>query len=104
MTKPQTSNFPAAVGQKTKAFEWQAVPHHQVKIAAQILGVSVALVYAKLHEGELRAVKLAGRTLVTTESLLAFLATAEPWTPDPAKSERFRALRKGTYAPKSSAA
>jgi len=41
----------------------------------------------------LRAVKLGGKTLITTESILEFLGRAEPWSPNlgkiaPAKRAR----------------
>ena len=61
---------------------WQALPYQPVARTAAITGRSPAHVYALLKSGTLRAVKLAGKTLVTTESIVELLAGAQPWSPD----------------------
>lgn len=68
---------------------WRDRPHLQLQTAAEIAGVSEASLYRFASEGLLTFVRLAGRTLVETPSLLAFIARAEPWTP----SERGAAAR-----------
>ena len=62
--------------------QWQNISVHPVKRAAVIIGASEAQVYALLKSGELGATRLAGKTLVLTNSLIAFLGTAKPWEPD----------------------
>jgi hypothetical protein len=64
---------------------WQAIPYHPVARTAAITGRSEANVNDLLSSGALRAVELAGKTLVTTESIVDFLAQARPWSPDHAK-------------------
>jgi hypothetical protein len=60
---------------------WRDVPHHPVKRAGAILGVSGSQVYKFVHEGRLHVVKSTGKTQITTESMLALQANAKPWTP-----------------------
>jgi hypothetical protein len=62
--------------------QWQNISVHPVKRAAVIIGASEAQVYALLKTGELQATRLAGKTLVLTNSLIAFLGTAKPWELD----------------------
>jgi hypothetical protein len=61
---------------------WQGVPLHPVKRASGIIGASDSQTYALLKTGELTAVTLGGKTLVTTASLVNFLAKAQPWRPN----------------------
>jgi hypothetical protein len=61
---------------------WTQIPHHPVQRAAGILGCSPSQVYNCLNDQRLKGVRLGGRTLVTTESILALLAKAKPWVPD----------------------
>lgn len=58
-------------------------------VAADILGVSRASVYALEAKGSLSFSRLAGRTLVAVESLKALIDRAEPW----AASERGKEAR-----------
>ena len=48
---------------------WQAVPYQPVARTAAITGRSQAHVYTLIKSGGLRAVKLAGKTLITTDSI-----------------------------------
>lgn len=73
---------------------WQSVPYQPTRRAGAILGVSQAQIYKLLHAGDVDGVKIAGRTLIATESLVKVLAAAQPWRPDPAKSARISTLRK----------
>lgn len=68
-------SFPAAV-------PWDDRPNNTVSVAASLINSSRAQVYVLAKNGQLDMVKLAGRTLVTTESLRRFLATAVPYRPD----------------------
>jgi hypothetical protein len=72
---------------------WQSVPHHTVKTAALLLGCSPGKVYAELHAGHLIGIKLAGKTLITTASIVDFIATAQPWRPDPVRAGHISRLR-----------
>ena len=76
---------------------WSAIPHHQMTPASRIAGVSEGSLYRAAEEGRLKLVRLAGRTLVETESLKAFIASAEPWTPSDrgaaARAKRSEAAR-----------
>jgi hypothetical protein len=61
---------------------WQTLPYQPVARAAAITGRSPAHVYALVKSGTLRAVKLAGKTLITTESIVELLGGAQPWSPN----------------------
>lgn len=63
------------------AVRWQDRPYQQVAIASEIAQVSEATLYKAAKEGLLTFVRLSGRTLVDTPSLVAFLSRAEPWVP-----------------------
>jgi excisionase family DNA binding protein len=62
--------------------DWQKLPFHPIRRACAVIGASEARVYALLKTGELTAVKLGGKTLVRTSSLIDYLAKAQPWQPD----------------------
>ena len=72
---------------------WRDVPHHPVQRTGAILGISGSQVYKLLHEDRLRAVKVAGKTQITTESMLALQAEAEPWKPDGLRVAKANATR-----------
>jgi hypothetical protein len=72
---------------------WQGVPVHPVKRASSIIGASDSQTYALLKEGELTAVTLGGKTLVTTASIVAFLGKAKPWEPNRDRVSRAVAAR-----------
>ena len=59
---------------------WQDRPHQQLAIASEIAQVSEAALYKAEKDGLLTFVRLAGRTLVDTVSLISFISRAEPWT------------------------
>ena len=58
---------------------WQAIPYQTVACTAAITGHSEAGVNTLISSGALRAVKLAGKTLVPTDSIVELLARARPW-------------------------
>ena len=60
---------------------WQERPYQQLGAASEIAQISEAALYKAEKEGELTFVRLAGRTLVDTASLITFLERAQPWTP-----------------------
>jgi hypothetical protein len=70
---------------------WTQIPHHPIQRAAGILGCSPSQVYSRLNDRGLKGVTLGGRTLVTTESIVALLAEAKPWVPD--KGRVLKAIR-----------
>lgn len=72
---------------------WQGVPVHPVKRASSIIGASDSQTYALLKAGELSAVTLGGKTLVTTASLIDYLAKAQSWKPDRDRVARAVAAR-----------
>jgi hypothetical protein len=72
---------------------WQAIPYQPVARTAAIVGQSETGINGLINSGALRAVKLAGKTLVTTDSIVEFLARARPWSPDHAKMGSARRAR-----------
>lgn len=69
---------------------WRDRPHLVMKLAAEVSGISPAGLYKAAHEGRLTFIKSEGRTLVVTESLVALMGQAQPWT---AQSNRGAAAR-----------
>jgi len=61
---------------------WRELPFQTVGNTAAITGRSPAHVYTLLNAGDLDAVKLGGKTLIPTQSILAYLARAKPWRAD----------------------
>ncbi|MDB5535019.1 MAG: hypothetical protein JWO28_3334 [Hyphomicrobiales bacterium] len=72
---------------------WRERPNLQLKIAAEIAGVSPASLYRFSDEGKLKLKEFGGRTLVDTKSLIALIESAKDWTPKPRGGEA-RAARK----------
>jgi hypothetical protein len=66
----------------TTPISWRDRPFHTVPQTANIIGGSTSRAYALLKDGTLEAVRLAGKTLIKTESIIIFLATAQPWKPN----------------------
>jgi hypothetical protein len=75
----------AAATRQSVGTRWLEIPHQTVRRASEIVGCSPGQIYAYLKAEALRAMRLGGKTLVTTESLEALLATAKPWKPDRAR-------------------
>lgn len=69
--------------------DWRQAAYQPLAMAGKIAGVSVGSLYRAESDGKLSFVRLAGRTLVTTESLKSFIGSAKPWTP----SERGKEAR-----------
>lgn len=70
-------------------FPWQDLPLQTVKDTSTITGGSPGRVYALIGAGELEAIKLAGKTLVRTPSILALIErSGEPWKPNLKRVER----------------
>ena len=67
---------------QTVGLSWQGMPVHPIKRASTIVGGSQSQVYNLLKAGELKAVTLGGKTLITTASLIDYLAKAQPWAPN----------------------
>lgn len=73
----------ACVGraQSTQKIPWREKPLTTLQAGAEIIGVSPASLYRLAREGKLTLVRLAGRTLIETATLIALVDTREPWTP-----------------------
>jgi hypothetical protein len=68
---------------------WRDKPYQTISDASALIGGSNSRTYALLAEGALEAVRLAGKTLVRTASLIAFLEQgAEGWRPDRKRVEK----------------
>jgi hypothetical protein len=75
---PQPSKFP-----------WRDLPLQSIEDTSAILCGSKSRTYTLLAEGKLEAIKLAGKTLVRTASLIAFLERDEKaWKPDRKRVEK----------------
>lgn len=75
---PQASSIP-----------WRDKPYQTISDASTLIGGSNSRTYALLAEGALEAVRLAGKTLVKTPSLIAFLEQeAAGWKPDRKRVEK----------------
>jgi hypothetical protein len=59
---------------------WRTRPFQTVQDAALIASLSTASIYLLARNGRLVLKRLAGRTLVETESLVKVLESAEDWT------------------------
>lgn len=66
---------------KIENVPWRERPYLQMQAAAEIAAISTASIYRAAEQGQLTLKRLAGRTLVDTKTLIAFIDTAEPWTP-----------------------
>ena len=62
------------------SMQWQERPYQKLAVASEIAQVSEAALSKAEKDGLLTFVRLAGRTLVETASLIAFISRAEPWT------------------------
>lgn len=60
---------------------WRDRPLLTMKIASEVVGVSIGSLYRFADEGKLKLRTLAGRTLVDTTSLIALADSAQDWTP-----------------------
>ena len=75
---PQASSIP-----------WRDKPFQTIDHTSAILCGSRSRTYSLLADGELEAVRLAGKTLIKTASLIAFLERdAEGWKPDRKRVEK----------------
>jgi excisionase family DNA binding protein len=72
---------------------WTDLPHHPVSRASAVLGVSESQVYKLLRENRLHAVKSAGKTQITTESMVDLQSNAKAWTPDASRVARANEIR-----------
>ena len=78
------ARLPQATASPGRTCRYQKISH-----TSALTGGSKSRIYALLAEGELEAVRLAGKTLVKTPSIIAFLdRRAEPWKPDLKRVEK----------------
>ena len=67
---------------------WQEKPTQSVPATSDIGGWSNGHTYNLIGEGRLRAVRVANKTAILTESLIQLLNAAEPWTQTRRASQR----------------
>ena len=60
---------------------WKMQPFLRLQDAARIAGISVASIYRFAGQERLQLRKLAGRTLVETQSFITLIESAEKWSP-----------------------
>jgi hypothetical protein len=68
---------------------WRDRPLLPLRVASEVIGVSISSLYNYASEGRLKLRTLAGRTLVDTPSLIALAESAADWVP----SERGKEAR-----------
>ncbi|MAN78360.1 MAG: hypothetical protein CML24_14530 [Rhizobiales bacterium] len=78
MTKSVPASADTYSGQ---SIDWRSAAYLPLPRASEIAGISTASLYNMNEAGRLEFKRLAGRTLVTTKSLIALLDSAEDWTP-----------------------
>jgi hypothetical protein len=72
---------------------WRKTEHQTLQAASQIAGVSVTSLYRAQNEQRLHFKRLCGRVVVTTESLIELVDSAEDWQPS-GKGKEARAARR----------
>lgn len=60
---------------------WRQRPRLRMTEAAEIACLSPASLYSLARDGRLELRKIAGRTVVDTQSLIKLIENDEPWTP-----------------------
>jgi len=60
---------------------WRERPLLPLQLASEIAGISTASIYRLEDQGLLRLRRIAGRTLVQTDTLITLIENAEHWTP-----------------------
>lgn len=76
---------------QTSKFSWCDLPLHTINDASAILCGSKSRTYGLLAEGKLEAVRLAGKTLVRTPSIIALMKEEEKagqWAPNRKRVEK----------------
>jgi hypothetical protein len=68
-------------GGQTADIHWRDRPFLSTKATAVLLGTSVSQVYKLVKDEQLVFVKLAGKTLVRTDSLIALIGAAADYSP-----------------------
>jgi hypothetical protein len=78
---------------QTGKFSWRDLPRHTINDASTILCGSKSRTYDLLANGKLEAVRLAGKTLIKTASIIALMEKEEGWSPDRKRVEKAVAAR-----------
>lgn len=79
---------------QTSKFSWRDLPRHTINDTSTILCGSKSRTYGLLAEGKLEAVRLAGKTLIKTPSIIALMESGEEeWSPDRKRIEKAVAAR-----------
>jgi hypothetical protein len=84
---------PASEHVAPRALPWQQTAQLPLSRASEIAGVSTSSLYALEAQGKLTFRRLAGRTLVSTPSLISLIESSEPWKPSE-RGKEARATRK----------
>lgn len=79
--------------EKTEHTPWRERPALTLQLAAQIVGLSTASLYLAEARGDLAFLRLGGRTLVQTASLIKYVDGAEAYKPHPTRGAAGRAKR-----------
>lgn len=87
---PKASAVVSEDRDQSSRLPWQERERLPVKLAADVSSLSVGSLYKAAHEGRLAFIRSEGRVLVVTQSLLALMRQAQPWT---AQSNRGAAAR-----------
>jgi hypothetical protein len=76
---------------------WRERPTQSVPAASEIGGWSPSHTYNLIAQNKLKAVRVANKTAVVTQSLIELLDAAEPWTPN---TERVEAANRARLNPR----
>lgn len=76
----------ASAGEGGGEAPWRDTAFLSLQRAAHVLGISVASLYRLEQTGEVKFRRLAGRTLVKTDGVIALESADEPWTASQAGS------------------
>lgn len=94
MRAPARPNLSQQCGHSRAQTPWRDRPFLQLKVAAEIIGLSPASLYRFSDEGKLTLKELGGRTLVETKSFIDLIDSAEDWTAKTRGKEARAARRK----------
>jgi hypothetical protein len=83
---------------KTHAGNWADYPFQTIKSSALIAACSTSKIYQLLKDKKLKARRLNGRTVVSTESIKTLLKQARPWKPALHRIEKANKVRLGKLA------
>jgi hypothetical protein len=83
---------------KTYVGNWADYPFQTIKNSASIAACSTSKIYQLLNHKKLVAMRLNGRTVVSTASIKTLLEQAKPWQPARHRVEKANKVRLGKLA------